>query len=287
MEKPNLPNFDILRLSSKHFEERHTDVKSRNIYGIIVHCVGLPLQEIFRVFDELKVSTHYLIPQITGLELKALMPEEFGAQTLLFPDSIPVIQLVNDLNIAYHAGVSCFANKENLNTCTIGIEFHSPGYGDDNRNLYQFTHYTEGQRITGINLISYLIDKYDFPSTNILGHSTVSVGRKTDPGPQFFWKFLHESGIGYMPTPKPKSSRAYLPEANLGRGLIKWIQKRLLEIGFSTCPQTGELDEFTQRHIDAYIMQFSPELWNGKNTSPTLALAESLNGFDACIFRYS
>lgn len=247
------------------FREENSQIKA-----IIAHCVGLPtINEAISVFKESGVSAHYIVPQISGTELKALMPEEFENYKFRFPDKAPVIQLVQDHYKAFHAGISRFGDlnnepgcKRGLNACTIGIEFHAPGYGigdDEDKKWYSFASYTELQKETGIELIKYLMEVHRIPSNYLLAHSTIAVGRKTDPGPLFFWKDLNKNGLGYLPEPENIKS--------LIKDDIASVQHKMRHMGFTDCPSSGELDEKTKDYLDAFTMQFATDLWEGKHSN--------------------
>lgn len=265
--------FDILSVPSKHYADRNDTM----INSIVVHAVGLPLETLFEAFDQYQVSAHYLVPQLTGEALQQLLPQYFADQTLHFPHSVPVIQLVAPEYKAFHAGPSCFRDfntqpecKEGLNACSIGIEFHCPGYAKgDGSDWYHFTPYTEQQKETGMALIAYLMRQYQIPAHNLLAHSTIAVGRKTDPGPLFFWEDLHKANLAYLPAPIETQTEKK----------ILFVQNTLLAIGFVDCPQTGVVDAATQDHINAYIMQYVPALWQGNLTPITQDLLSSLAGF--------
>lgn len=273
-------SIDIVKLPSENFSER----KGCSIKALIVHCVGTPLQGIPKLFKEYGVSAHYIVPQVTAGELQVLMPQEFGEYEFKFPNQIPVIQLVDCSKRAWHAGKSTFGELENnvdcgprgLNSCSIGIEFHTENYAKDG-DMYNFAPFTVQQAKVGIILMKYLVEKYGIEPQNVLAHSTIAVGRKTDPGPLFFWKKLHDEGLGYLPTPKELDEP--LDDVAI------FIQEKLLDIGFNNCSQSGEFDESTRDHIHAYTMQFAPDLWAGyEDCEATQDLLESLNGFDASIF---
>lgn len=211
------------------------------------------------------------------------MPDEFGDYQLNFPKQVPVIQFVRDENRAYHAGISSFGKFNNLNgcekslnSCTIGIEFHAPGYANgDGSDWYKFTEYTDSQKDVGIKLVSYLMKEHDIPSSNLFAHSTISPGRKTDPGALFFWEELNKVGLGYIPKSKPLDNE-FTNEVEK----ISFIQNKLKSIGFVECPQNGKLDVQTHNHLDSYVMQFATELWTGQNIEITEELIGSINGFD-------
>lgn len=85
--------------------------------------------------------------------------------------------LMPDENRAYHAGVSSWAGRKNLNGWTRGLAFiatHSSGF-------------TGAQYLTGQTCVAQDIGRYGFELDNVIGHSDCATGRKKDPGPLFDW----------------------------------------------------------------------------------------------------
>ena len=112
----------------------------------------------FATIQDLKVSAHVLI-------------DRTGAWTQYVPFS----------RRAWHAGKSQFGGRMACNDYSIGIELE----GTDELP------YTPAQYRSLVRLIRSLRNAY--PSVSdaaIVGHSDVSPGRKTDPGPSFDWKHL-------------------------------------------------------------------------------------------------
>ena len=146
------PNFDIKKRNSK-------DIKF-----LIFHYTGMKNEN--DAIDKLtnsasKVSCHYFIR-----------------------NSGRIVQLVPDLYIAWHAGVSKWKNYQSLNNSSIGIEISNPGHNFSYKNFSK-------KQINSILLLSkILIKKYKINSKNILGHSDIAPNRKKDPGEKFPWKFF-------------------------------------------------------------------------------------------------
>jgi hypothetical protein len=89
-----------------------------------------------------------------------------------------VYRLVDDANIAYHAGVSKMPDgRTNVNDFSIGIEILNTK--DDK--------YTDAQYASVNALIAYLRGKYTIKQ--VVGHADIAPGRKDDPW-QFNWKQL-------------------------------------------------------------------------------------------------
>jgi AmpD protein len=92
-----------------------------------------------------------------------------------------VVQYVPFDQRAWHAGVSSFCGRESCNDFSIGIELEG---GDD-------IPYEPAQYQTLAAIIKSLQDAYPLLTPeNIVGHSEIAPGRKTDPGPAFDWQRL-------------------------------------------------------------------------------------------------
>lgn len=114
-----------------------------------------------------QVSSHYIINKVTG----------------------EIIQLVENNNIAYHAGDSYWRGKERLNEISIGIELDNNGEEEFSAPLMQSL----------LILLEDLTKLYSIEQKNILGHLDVSPIRKDDPHHKFNWKLLSENGFGLYP----------------------------------------------------------------------------------------
>ena len=79
---------------------------------------------------------------------------------------------------AWHAGVSNFNGRENCNEFSIGIELE----GTDELEYTQ-QQYDSLVEVSRELMVSYPLITKD----NIVGHSDISPGRKTDPGEAFDW----------------------------------------------------------------------------------------------------
>lgn len=88
-----------------------------------------------------------------------------------------VYRLVEDQNIAYHAGVSEYKGRKNLNDVSIGIEMLNT----------ESDQYTKAQYQAVRDLIAYLKSKH--PIKYVVGHDDIAPGRKTDPW-NFDWSKL-------------------------------------------------------------------------------------------------
>lgn len=92
---------------------------------------------------------------------------------------------------AWHAGVSRWAGRENINDYAIGIELvnkgHEHGYHD----------FPKAQIDALISLIQMLRQQYDISLENIVGHEDIAPDRKQDPGERFPWQSLVSEGVAH------------------------------------------------------------------------------------------
>ena len=174
---------------------------------------------------EAKVSAHYLV-------------DEDGA----------VWRLVAEERRAWHAGVSSWRGRRDINGASIGIELVNPGH-DNGYRLFP-----EAQMAALEALARDIIGRHPIPPRHVLGHSDVAPLRKTDPGELFDWQRLARAGVGLWPDfslPPP-------PAADIAE-----LQRQLAEIGYDT-PRSGAEDALTTAVITAFQRHFRPSLCDGK-----------------------
>jgi N-acetyl-anhydromuramoyl-L-alanine amidase len=90
-----------------------------------------------------------------------------------------LIQFVSTLQRAWHAGVSQWQSRERCNDFSVGIELE----GSDDEA------FEAAQYVTLQSLINCL--KKTYAIQQVVGHSDISPGRKTDPGPYFEWQKIN------------------------------------------------------------------------------------------------
>ncbi|MCI2228684.1 N-acetylmuramoyl-L-alanine amidase [Polaribacter sp. MSW13] len=95
-------------------------------------------------------------------------------------------QMLNDLVRGWHAGGGSWGKNTDINSVSIGIEL-------DNNGKEPFSY---AQINSLVFLLQKLTKKYKIPMQNIVGHSDIAPGRKTDPSALFPWKALSDSGLG-------------------------------------------------------------------------------------------
>ncbi|WP_374764366.1 N-acetylmuramoyl-L-alanine amidase [Yunchengibacter salinarum] len=200
---------------------------------VVVHYTGMETgaEALHRLRDPAaKVSAHYLI-------------EEDGR----------LFQLVEETRRAWHAGVSCWAGRDNVNHTSIGIELVNPGVE------FGYRPFPEGQIATLEALLADLFDRYDLPPAALVGHSDVAPGRKADPGELFPWGRLARQGYGLPPVPVSGPPGPPLPELAPGASgpAVDGLCRDLRRIGYKVPAldgMTGALSPLIgafQRHFMA------------------------------------
>lgn len=135
--------------------------KTRTIDTIVLHSSYNPngdaysVSDIVKIYEGYGVSAHYLIDR-----------------------SGKIYRLVEDKNIAYHAGVSKMPDgRKNVNDFSLGIEMMNK----------EDSEFTKAQYTAVNDLVASLKKKYSIKS--VVGHSDIAPDRKTDPW-NFDWKKL-------------------------------------------------------------------------------------------------
>ena len=142
---------------------------------LVVHGISLPPgrfggDAIARLFtNRLDAHAHPSFAAIAGVRV--------SAHFLIRRDG-RLVQFVACPQRAWHAGESSWRNRSRCNDFSIGVELE----GTDTRP------YTAAQYRTLGRLARALMRRY--PIADVVGHSDVAPGRKTDPGPAFDWARL-------------------------------------------------------------------------------------------------
>ena len=139
---------------------------------LVIHAISLPPGEfgggaIEALFtNRLDSAAHPYFREIAALRV--------SAHFLIRRDG-QLLQFVACDRRAWHAGVSCWRGRERCNDFSIGVELE----GCDDQPFEDIQY--EKLR----TLIPVLRQRY--PLSDVVGHSDVAPGRKTDPGPCFDW----------------------------------------------------------------------------------------------------
>ena len=202
------------------------DARPGGVDMLVLHYTGMrsAAEALDRLCStEAKVSAHYLV-------------DEDGSTW----------RLVAEERRAWHAGVSSWSGRRDINGASIGIELVNPGH----ENGYRA--FPEPQMAALEELCRDIIARHPIPPRHVLAHSDVAPQRKSDPGERFDWPRLAHAGIGFW----PDFTTAAGPQR------IAEIQRLLAAIGYET-PQTGVLDAATALVVVAFQRHFRPSCCDG------------------------
>jgi len=162
---------------SPNFDERPV---STLLSLVVVHNISLPPNEFGGPYIE-QLFTNQLNPSEHPY-FEEIKDHKVSAHILIRRDG-EVVQFVPFNKRAWHAGESEYKGCENCNDFAIGIELE----GADE------TPYEEVQYLVLATLVDSLRMVYpSLSKEDIVGHSDIAPGRKTDPGIAFNWETLRE-----------------------------------------------------------------------------------------------
>ncbi len=201
---------------------------------IIIHYTVINLQQTIRVFKDKnkQVSSHYVIA-------------EDGK----------IFQPVLDKYRAWHAGVSYFAGRKDINSYSIGIELVNNGKEEFTTQQYKALE----------SLIKLLKNQHPIKDHYILGHSDVAPQRKIDPGKFFAWQKLAAVGHGFyvdLAVPDFNAEIVKLYSKNIQ---VKNLQTDLKNFGYEIS-NDGIFGPKTLNVIKSFKTHFCPktncEIWD-------------------------
>ena len=147
-----------------------------------------------------------------------------------------VIRLVPEDRRAWHAGASYWRGIPDVNSASIGIELDHPGHAPENGGYRGFA---EAQIGALIPLLARIVQRYDIPRANVVGHSCVAPMRKVDPGELFPWDRLAQVKLCL---PRPQCLTAGDPFHNDGSFFMA-----LERFGYDITDQVKAVEAFERR----------------------------------------
>lgn len=156
-------------VASPNCDPRPADAR---IELLVIHGISLPPGEfggagVEALFtNSLDHCAHPYYEQLRGMEVSS---------HFFLRRTGEIVQFVPCALRAWHAGASCWQGRERCNDFSIGVELE----GADE------VPYAEAQYAQLIALSHALYERY--PLREVLGHSDIAPGRKTDPGTAFDW----------------------------------------------------------------------------------------------------
>ena len=215
-----------MRLSDRH--SPNFDARNGGVDMLILHYTGMKNAEeaLARLtVPESRVSAHYLI-------------DEDG----------DVFRLVAEDKRAWHAGVSSWRGRGDINGASIGIELVNPGHE------WGYRPFPERQMAALEELGRDILKRHNIPARHVLGHSDVAPGRKDDPGELFDWQRLAKAGVGLWPD---FGARSPAPS-----GGVAELRRNLIAFGYA-CPELDVPDDSYAEVVRAFQLHFRPAHCDG------------------------
>ena len=230
---------------SPNFDQR-AGVKQPDI--LLLHYTGMQSCEaaVTRLTDAAaRVSSHYTI-------------DEDGTVYVHVPEHLR----------AWHAGVSSWRGHSDINSRSVGIEIVNPGHE------FGYRAFPEAQIEAVVALSQSIIARHKIAARNVIAHSDVAPGRKTDPGELFPWRRLAEAGVGVW------VDVVAVNVATLSRGMsgpeVLALQSQLARYGYGL-ETSGEFDDKTEAVVREFQRHFRPEKFDGLADSKTQSLLRVFN----------
>ena len=207
-----------------------------NIKFIIIHYTGIDtLERVFKILlnKKSKLSCHWLITK-----------------------KGTIYKIVDEKNIAWHAGKSFWKGEFNINNTSIGIELENPGHGKN------YINYSKKQMDALEEVIINIKLKYKIKIENILGHSDIAPDRKADPGEYFDWQRLAKKKAAFWPAFQKVKNNKIIFQLGAESKEIVIIKKKLMEIGYK-CNINKKFDLELKVVIEAFQRKFLQDAING------------------------
>ncbi|MCW6592864.1 N-acetylmuramoyl-L-alanine amidase [Yersinia ruckeri] len=233
---------------------------NKRVRFLILHYTVVDFVGAITVLTGSTVSSHYLIPD----------PTDPGYIAAGF-DGLRIFNLVDENDRAWHAGISHWHDRTNLNDSSIGIELVNQAI--DNKGSFTFPPYSDEQIEALKDLAFNILQRYpDITPTHVLAHSDISLGRKSDPGAAFPWYELYMCGIGawYDDETKDKYELKFskcIPPKSEVLHLFKTY-------GYDV--SHAESDLGLEILVRGFQLHFRPECYDGIIDSETMAILAAL-----------
>ncbi|MBC3951087.1 N-acetylmuramoyl-L-alanine amidase [Pseudomonas folii] len=227
---------------------------------LVMHYTACNFQQSVSALTGPSVSSHYLVPD----------PSDKTYTDAGFSD-MRIFNLVDESERAWHAGVSGWAKRYNLNDTAIGVEIVYVATED--KGVFTFPPYNPTQIEAVKELAKNILQRYpDITPVNVVGHSDISIGRKSDPGAAFPWKALHDAGIGAWYDEATKQN--YQAQFSSALPAKADMIAKLGRYGYDTTP--AMTDSGYKNLIRAFQLHFRPQKYDGVVDAETAAALYAL-----------
>lgn len=234
---------------------------NRRVRFLVLHYTAQNFADSVTSLTGSGVSAHYLVPDPTE---KTYLDAGFT--------QLRIFNLVDENERAWHAGASQWGGRTNLNDTSIGIEIVNLASGDGED--ITFPPFQSQQIDAVIQLTRNILQRYpDISPVNVIAHSDIAPGRKSDPGPAFPWLQLYQAGVGawYDAETQHRHHQYYrchgLPERST---LLSLFAKYGYDI------TSAETDEGYRQLVRSFQLHFRQQQYDGVMDAETAATLQAL-----------
>lgn len=179
-----------------------------------------------------------------------------------------IIQMVDEDDRAWHAGVASWKGEGDINARSVGIEICNPGHE------HGYRAFPDAQIDAVIALSRAIVARHGIAPEHVLAHSDVAPERKEDPGELFPWDRLAAAGVGHHVEPSPITDGRFMALGDAGDPVAA-LQGMLKLYGYPI-EVTGHFDAACQSVVRAFQRHFRPARIDGVADSSTVSTLHRL-----------
>jgi N-acetylmuramoyl-L-alanine amidase len=186
-----------------------------------------------RVLPVSMVVLHYTGMQTAEAAIERLCDPEWAVSAHYCIDEDGTIhRLVREERRAWHAGKSFWRGVSDVNSASVGIELVNPGHE------FGYRPFPDAQMEALLPLLSAIVQRWDVPRANVVGHSDIAPTRKDDPGELFDWDLLAAHRLA-LKTPRITMPSPFENDGAFFLGLERW--------GYDISDTTAAMRAFQRR----------------------------------------
>ena len=183
-----------------------------------------------------------------------------------------VYRLVDEAERAWHAGVSTWEGRDDVNSRAVGIEIVNGGHD------FGLPPFPDAQIEAVIALVRGILDRWELAPHRVVGHSDIAPARKNDPGEKFPWKRLADAGVSIWPDARD-DERVLCKPGDKGER-VHALHASLAEFGYAM-PEGDDsaaatFDAATEAVVRAFQKRFFPQRIDGIVRAATMDALEDL-----------
>lgn len=228
---------------------------------LVMHYTAADFKTSANLLTHGAASAHYLVPDPCDPSYRKTGNTD-----------VKIFNLVDEKDRAWHAGVSFWCGRNNLNDSSIGIEIVNQAT-DDGKGHFTFPPFHPQQISAVKQLATNILRRYpDISPNNVVGHSDIAPGRKSDPGAAFPWRQFYESGIGAWYDESTKAK--YMAQFSQKMPSTNDIISKLKAYGYDTTKAASH--NGLKDLLRALQLHFRPTDYSGRVDIETVAILYAL-----------